>query len=411
MTRWSVIALPILLFGCGTAEEVGGECRHHGECESGTCLAARMHLRSTGWTDGYCTADCAADACPSGSLCREVDDGRLCLARCGDGAGCREGYVCEAGACLPACGRQRGCGGRICGEDGVCRAPTDVGEACEDAGTCDGGVCLTDDGWTDGHCSAACEEDDACGEGGACRRLQGQGTCLAACDGPTACRAGYVCSPAWAACLPDCRDGWDCGETLDCRRDGLCGPPPGDAEIGEVCEAPPDCVSGHCFPEGAEGSETGWAGGYCVAPCFSDSECPDGAGCWPLLPGRFCLDGCGGAADCRDGYVCDPDWDVCLPDCRLGWSCGAGRCDPDGVCQNECERQCDGLMCGPDGCGGQCGQCRPDDTCEQGRGRGGGGPAAATVAGHAGLQLVETGICRGLTCSFFGRLTVRTPFS
>jgi hypothetical protein len=66
---------------------------------------------------------------------------------------------------------------------------------------------------------------------------------------------------------------------------------------------------------------------------------------------------------CEDGAcVCAPDCDgkVCGED-GCGGSCGAceeaGDVCSEGACV--CEPQCEGLECGDDGCGGSCGECNP----------------------------------------------------
>ena len=57
-----------------------------------------------------------------------------------------------------------------------------------------------------------------------------------------------------------------------------------------------------------------------------------------------------------EGKECGPDW--------CGGSCGecpAGQvCTKDGKC---CTPQCDGKECGPDGCGGTCGECQKGQKC------------------------------------------------
>jgi hypothetical protein len=35
------------------------------------------------------------------------------------------------------------------------------------------------------------------------------------------------------------------------------------------------------------------------------------------------------------------------------------------VCVPLCQRKCEGKECGPDGCGGTCGQCPPDFACSE----------------------------------------------
>ena len=70
--------------------------------------------------------------------------------------------------------------------------------------------------------------------------------------------------------------------------------------------------------------------------------------------------------------------DVCVPACA-GKQCGddgcggsCGNCPADQSCQDgackpgPCVSQCAGKQCGDDGCGGSCGTCAPDHTCQAG---------------------------------------------
>lgn len=89
-----------------------------------------------------------------------------------------------------------------------------------------------------------------------------------------------------------------------------------------------------------------------------------------------------------DGYcVCDPEFGKYNPDtdkcedCQItcdGKSCGpdgcggsCGECEPgygcnDGMCE-PCEPFCDGVQCGSDMCGGSCGSCNGLDLCLSGQ--------------------------------------------
>lgn len=105
-----------------------------------------------------------------------------------------------------------------------------LGEPCEWNIECDTDICIpssVDDqptGWPDGMCTALCPESE-CGDGATCVDLAGVEYCLPACDWriPDACREGYVCVGLIGACLPDCRLGWDCGDSYMCLDSGICG--------------------------------------------------------------------------------------------------------------------------------------------------------------------------------------------
>jgi len=95
------------------------------------------------------------------------------------------------------------------------------------------------------------------------------------------------------------------------------------------------------------------------------------------LPDAGCARPCG-AHCCAAGQVCDGDTEkcvACLPDCvqkqcgpdGCGGSCGecaAGtRCDSATQRCAACSPQCAGRECGDDGCNGQCGACGAQERC------------------------------------------------
>jgi serine protease len=95
---------------------VGSACTANSDCpDSGVCLTA---------PGGYCSRDCASQACPAGSKCYNLANNTLyCLANCpGPRQGrssCRTGYVCESdgtglGACIPACTSNADCAPSTC---------------------------------------------------------------------------------------------------------------------------------------------------------------------------------------------------------------------------------------------------------------------------------------------------------
>lgn len=102
----------------------------------------------------------------------------------------------------------------------------------------------------------------------------------------------------------------------------------------------------------------------------------------PGKEGGACLKGglCEGSLVCID-EVCrktsdDVTTDGCLPDCEgrvcgddgCGGSCGSCEtgitCSDQGQCG--CTPSCDGKACGDDGCGGDCGQCFVGEVCQGG---------------------------------------------
>ncbi|GEM_PF-3106219 len=72
--------------------------------------------------------------------------------------------------------------------------------------------------------------------------------------------------------------------------------------------------------------------------------------------------------------ACSAEGDKCTPECN-GLVCGddgcggvCGTCRDGSVCSQgqcvQCDPQCLGKMCGPDGCGGTCGECPDAEVCE-----------------------------------------------
>ena len=89
-------------------------------------------------------------------------------------------------------------------------------------------------------------------------------------------------------------------------------------------------------------------------------------------------------ADCQVGEMCQEGECVCKPDCLdkecgpdgCGGVCGNGEsgtmgcppakpnCNPmSSICEGDCTPDCTGKQCGSDGCGGDCGTC-PCETCD-----------------------------------------------
>ena len=81
---------------------VGDGCASNSDCGSG------LYCES-GFTGGYCTADCASSSsdCPSGSTCFDIgvdDPYQICFLDCAADGDCRDGYVCDfldgVGSCI-----------------------------------------------------------------------------------------------------------------------------------------------------------------------------------------------------------------------------------------------------------------------------------------------------------------------
>ncbi len=107
----------------------------------------------------------------------------------------------------------------------------------------------------------------------------------------------------------------------------------GNVRVGGACTIDQSCGTAVCIRESKSSHGRAWIGGYCSGNC-SVNECPQGR-CLDLADGySYCVSECTSTSDCRQGYVCSPDAKACLPDCRLGWSCGSSlTCDTsNGAC-------------------------------------------------------------------------------
>jgi hypothetical protein len=290
-----------------------------------------------------CTPDCGGKACG--------DDG--CGGSCG---GCCGTQVCEGGQCVggPGCEESNlpGCGGCAC-EECVCGLDPFCCQAMWDS------LCV-------GECL------DACGGCGASPDCDGKECGPDGCGGVCGeCPAGWDCTDE-GTCLEECVPAC---EGLGCGSDG-CG--------GEC---------GHC-EEGMECKE-----GLCLAPCGG----LDFVGCCNGTQSLYCEDGfelvqecaevglvCGwkkstGWYDCVEEALPDPSGEhplwcpgVCEPKCE-GKECGpddcggtCGQCGVESACENGkceplCKPQCDGVECGDDGCDGICGECPMGEVCDQGQ--------------------------------------------
>jgi len=131
-------------------------------------------------------------------------------------------------------------------------------------------------------------------------------------------------------CVPDC-EGKDCGD------DG-CGGNCGECTDDLVC-TDDSCAEGSCVFDIQDI--------YCVidVTCMpSGTENPDNM-CLKCLPG-----------------IEQEDWS----NVQDGVSCGAGKYCFQGACCDHAAK-CDGTECGPDGCGGSCGECNESEYCEDGQ--------------------------------------------
>jgi hypothetical protein len=154
-----------------------------------------------------------------------------------------------------------------------------------------------------------------------------------------------------ASCQPFC-------EGKQCGPDG-CGGVCGGCCEGQVCQAGL-CVGG---PGCVVGSGPGCGGCACEdCVCDIDPYCCQVT--WDDLCVEECIDqcgGCGSQADCA-GKECGPNGcGGSCGECPMGWDCADG-----GTCVDNCEPSCLGVVCGTDGCGGSCGECGEGAFCIDG---------------------------------------------
>ena len=410
--------------GCGGS---CGSCPVDWTCDSGLCLEDPCDPDCEGKACGpdgcgdicgtcpgnhFCTLAGACFCLPecSGKQCGDNGCGGAC-GTCPAGWSCEAG-LCEEGPCEPDCDGKTcgpdGCGdscgscpvNHFCSLDGTCFClPSCSGKQCGDNG-CGGncGICL--DGWScaDGLCSEdPCEPDcdgkecgsDGCGDvcgtcgpgftcsGGTCTEINPgdscQGNCTASadsCDCDELCFVlGSCCADVCDAC-PDL-DGCTCGDAAcDAGAGEDCATCPADCACTECGE---ECVDGECAFTACDGNACGddGCGGDCgscevpSAPCVTGAFCVEGT-CQVQVQSFYCLV----EGVCVPSGTENPEnsCQKCLPNvAQIGWSsiedgtdCGDGNACHQGVC---CVYDCAGKECGPDGCGGTCGECTGEVTC------------------------------------------------
>jgi len=305
--------------------------------------------------------------------CTPACDGKECGPDGCDGQcppGCAEGEICIGGICLETC--EPDCAGKECGDDGCggscgdcpgaeecmmgeCSCvPSCVGKQCGDNGC--GGSC--------GECLGQYEcEDYECKCMPECLGKEcGSDGCGGSCG---ACACGHFCD--WGVCSFIACNGKDCGD------DG-CGGSCGECGEGMSC-LQHHCVDDYCAEVGIHGCCDGSVVKVCETGELVETDCStegDGLVCgWVEDLGQY---------TCTDEALADPsgtvpmDCPACIPTCE-GKDCGpdgcggtCGECGEGGLCQDGvcCYPNCQNKECGPDGCGGTCGECGEGEECIDG---------------------------------------------
>jgi len=167
--------------------------------------------------NGYCAPDCATDACPSGSVCYDFQDGgKMCLRQCEGQADCRvsDGHICDTDN---TCWWYEGQAPGTSPIGGPCKADTDcldAGASCYREGF-DGGA----NGFVGGYCLAFDCTATSCPSGARCISVTSSGdtACFADCASGNPCRGGYFCAADDQACWPGCELDRDCPEGYGCH--------------------------------------------------------------------------------------------------------------------------------------------------------------------------------------------------
>ena len=390
----------------------GDACTEGDQCQGTTCTPGDKVECGDG-------DDCTADSCdPATGGCIH-DIAAMVGETCDDGVPCTIDDVCDAqGDCA---GTVKDCDDlKVCTTDscdpltGACSNVALTGEPCDDEDACtDNDVCSAV-GTCAGFVAVDCDDlndctVDACNPGdGSCEH--GPAALGASCSYPDANPdSGSACFPS-AKCndVGVCQSGagvCDCVTDGDCQDDGdLCnGTPKCDKEVFPyICVDDPTTVvecgpggtcfelvcepgTGDCLPSGinegggCDDEDVCTTGETCVAgACAADAsvDCGDGDPCTLDVcdPVEGCSNPPAPALPCDDAdactlNTCTADGSACLYDPIPGCCASDGDCDGvpciDGAC---CVPTCDdgegGLYeCGADGCGGTCGACEGNETC------------------------------------------------
>ena len=398
-------------YACGTdgGEDPTGESPKPCEVDcSGLCLGKECGPSGCGSTCGTCDPEevcveglCCLPDC-AGKECGDDGCGGTCGEECPDGQGCSlDGTCCVHDCEGKQCGPD-GCGG-TCGycEEGVCLSGVCV-SGC--SGISIKGCCV---GTTAINCSSGKLEQTLCPDVSPCgwKPSWGMYTCFYGHGGEEDPSGTYPID-----CEIDCSQnciGKECGS--DGCGEGTCGEcPVDDVCVGGQC-CTPDCEGKECGPDGCGGDC--W---YCDPN--EQEECQDGqcvpswgcqttgvAGCpgcaceecvceleptcclweWSYDCVWLCQESCGGCSECVpncDGAVCGSDGcGGSCGECPDGYGCSDGEC---------CEQACDGKVCGPDGCGGDCGVCPSGAICD----------ALFQCEQMHGCHTTETPGCGGCAC-------------
>ena len=319
----------------------GNPCTDPDQCDDGECAGQSLSVEELAQQQLLDQCVCDAD-----EDCAAIEDGNFCNGTlfC-DKTG--EPGICEVDqATIPDCPPD----GLFCNGNEKCEQET--GNCIHvDAPEVDDGVDCTADSCTEGE-----DETDNLGQ---IVHAPDDSFCLNGlwCDGAEWCNAASGCEPGQPPVVGDgvdctvdsCEEGEDetdnLGQIIHVPDDSIClnglwcdGTEWCDAEIDCQNGVPPDIGDGiDCTLDSCdEGINTADNLGQLVH-LTDDSKCEDGNECTD--------DSCDLLLDCLNldvgnGTACGQ---------LVGWTCLDGEC--------QCQPACEGKNCGPDGCGGSCGEC------------------------------------------------------
>lgn len=222
------------------------------------------------------------------------------------------------------------------------------GESDADSGDADAGDVAEELPEVDVPCVPNCEGKE-CGSNG-CGDLCGY------CPYGYICNAAQICRPF---CEPDC-EGKLCGSD-GCN--GLCG----ECDDNEYCGEDSTCILKDCEPQcdgrvcGPDGC--GWKCGDCDDSfiCLADGQCTEDLNCYDITAVGTCVGN--QLLFCEEGILQKVD---CDPSQGLVCAYSAAGKKHDCVFPEQCTPQCAGKTCGPDKCGGTCGECAGEQVCSTG---------------------------------------------
>jgi hypothetical protein len=204
-----------------------------------------------------------------------------------------------------------------------------------------------------------------------------------------------------------CSDGNECTVEDTCVLASQADGPKGKETLGE-CQPGPGTSKEDCLEELV----------LPVLPCLKagvdcalDGGCAldsDKADAWCHPPGAVCFNK--NQTYCSHLDTADGKWNaetgchivIVNPEgCDDGDACTADQCEDDGQCSHSpvdspecnCQPDCNGKDCGPDGCGGSCGECQDDNPCTEDLCLDAG--LCSFGATNQGVQCVGDGLCLG----------------